>query len=443
MSGEFSEEVRAALASAKERARSLGAESCGLSALVGALLENLDEISFQGLERMGLNPEDMAIPARSQTAAIYTSQIELPLDRMCKRAVELALSNAGGRRLYPSHLLLASIQIMEDHGMRADIGLPGQLTRGRFKSAMDQITATLTQAVERFNWEAVNSLFYARKIAVDLRNLRMGLPHLLGGALMEPSGETLAVFSSMGLDISSLLEKSMEAVAHGAREWRSITKPALSGDALEALSLAGAEACAMEFKQFGNCHIFLGVFRANEASGSLPFLSGLGLDAAGIRWAVLKMANWANKQDSELEKFGPDSIRILSSAARRAREVGSEYVGVNHIIIALLDDPSSLACKTLNSHGADIRTITAALRTPPARKKPGGSDRTEIVAMTGAARKALELAKMEARAMGRENVGSECILLGLLGVEEGAGMLKSGGLDYQTLKNTILKEKRA
>ncbi|MDH5755422.1 MAG: hypothetical protein OEZ55_01975, partial [Nitrospinota bacterium] len=343
------------------------------------------------------------------------------------------------RKVFPSHVLLGVLRAMEEYGESYARNLSPSITYEKLKNATSRINGELSQVLEHFSWEVVNSLYFARKVAVESRNLRIGLPHLLAGSFMEPSSEALAVFTSLGLDAGELLEKSLEAVAAGAKDWRSITKPVMSGETLEALYLADSEALRMEFLRYGICHIFLGVFRANEKRKLLPFLDEMGLELSKIRWAVLKMAKWTNKQDSELEKYSSDAIHALTKASREARELGSEYVHLDHILMGLLDDTANKACKALNKQGVDIVALSAVIQSGYKRKK-NPSDKNDMLVLTEVARQALELAKKEAKSRGERYIASDSILLGLMGIDEGAGMLQSMGLDLAILKDIIIKK---
>ena len=442
MSGEFSEELRVALAAARGRAKSHGLDRCDLPTLLSTLLENLDEVSYQGLERLGLDPESLRTGEPGNHEGDDKWLLGPPLDPKVRRSLDYAIEEAKGRKVYPSHMLLGALKAIENFGKASAMEMTPPVTYAKLKRTMGHIGDELEQAVEHFSWEVVNSLYFARKIAVESRNLRIGLSHLLAGAFMEPSNEALAVFSSLGLDSGELLEKSLEVVASGGKEWRSITKPVMSCETLEALYLADAEAQRMEFMRYGICHIFLGVFRVNEKYGAIPFLGEMGLELPKIRWAVLKMAKWTNKQDSQLEKFGADSIQALTKAAREARELGSQYVHIDHILVGLLDDPTNKACVALNKSGVDTSAIVAVIQSSY-KKKKGSVDKMEIVSLSHVASRALELAKEEALSRGEKYVGSDSILLGLLGVEEGAGMLENVGLDCAELKNSLISDRQA
>jgi hypothetical protein len=48
----------------------------------------------------------------------------------------------------------------------------------------------------------------------------------------------------------------------------------------------------------------------------------------------------------------PRASRILELAERRARELGHDYVGTEHLLLALCDDPDGLAARAIEATGS-------------------------------------------------------------------------------------------
>jgi ATP-dependent Clp protease ATP-binding subunit ClpC len=77
----------------------------------------------------------------------------------------------------------------------------------------------------------------------------------------------------------------------------------------------------------------------------------------------------------------PRVERALARASRLAREMGHEYVGTEHVLIALLEDEAGIAGQVLSRHGAgsirqEIESTLAdpAYRLPTRRVFPPGGE---------------------------------------------------------------------
>ncbi|MDH5757217.1 MAG: hypothetical protein OEZ55_11175, partial [Nitrospinota bacterium] len=152
MRGEFSEEVRMALAAARERAKSLGAEKCGLKILFLVLLENLDEISYQGLERLGMDPEMLEhVDHGSHGSDEGKWLVGPPLEDKVKRSLDFAMEEAGGRKVFPSHVLLGVLRAMEEYGESYARNLSPSITYEKLKNATSRINGELSQVLEHFS----------------------------------------------------------------------------------------------------------------------------------------------------------------------------------------------------------------------------------------------------------------------------------------------------
>jgi DNA-binding transcriptional regulator YhcF (GntR family) len=110
-----------------------------------------------------------------------------------------------------------------------------------------------------------------------------------------------------------------------------------------------------------------------------------------------------------------DRVRtVLARAQDEAKRLGHDYVAPEHILIALLHEPDGVAWAVLLNLGAvpeDLVKKTEAAAGRPTRRVPGGKE----LAYTSMAKRVLELSVAAARRLGHDYVGTEHVLLGLLG----------------------------
>lgn len=126
---------------------------------------------------------------------------------------------------------------------------------------------------------------------------------------------------------------------------------------------------------------------------------------------------------------------ILSLARRGARQLNHEYVGTEHILLALLiDRPLTLA--GLGVGAETVRDEVGKLVT----RGPGAVTQAELP-LTPRARRVLDHAEMEARILNQGAVEPDHLLLGLISEPDGvAGMvLRNLGLDLARVRGERLK----
>ena len=108
----------------------------------------------------------------------------------------------------------------------------------------------------------------------------------------------------------------------------------------------------------------------------------------------------------------------LALAREEAARLRHEYVGTEHILLGLIREGEGVAMTVLGHFGVgldDIRQNIEEQTKPGNTKHRGGPD----LPYTSRAKKSLELAMAEARALDHSYVGTEHMLLGLLHDEKG------------------------
>lgn len=124
-------------------------------------------------------------------------------------------------------------------------------------------------------------------------------------------------------------------------------------------------------------------------------------------------------------RFTPRARNVVMTAQNEARAAGNHKILPEHLVLGLLADPQAVGPAAIVALGIPLdqvrRAATAAL--------PGPVDSVpELVPFDARSKKALELTFREALRLGHNYVGTEHILLGLLELEDGAGLLSDLGI---------------
>jgi len=117
------------------------------------------------------------------------------------------------------------------------------------------------------------------------------------------------------------------------------------------------------------------------------------------------------------ERFTDRARRVMVQAHMEARRLHHSYIGTEHVLLGLLTDSDGVTHQALTSMGIDLanlrqsvtNVIGEGIETPPSP-----------IPFTPRAKRVLELSLHEALQMGRNYIGSEHILLGL--IREGEGV---------------------
>lgn len=136
--------------------------------------------------------------------------------------------------------------------------------------------------------------------------------------------------------------------------------------------------------------------------------------------------------------FTEDMRRVLAQARSEAVGLRHEYVGTEHILLALVHMPDHPGAKVL----ARLRVHIPGIREAVERTVKPGTARVahnDSLPYTSRAKKTLELAMTAARDLRHDYVGTEHLLLGVLHEEKGIGaqVLRSFGVTVERVLATM------
>ncbi len=138
------------------------------------------------------------------------------------------------------------------------------------------------------------------------------------------------------------------------------------------------------------------------------------------------------------ERFTDRARRTVVHAQDEARRLQHNYIGTEHVLLGLLDEPDGVAAIALQRFDLDVAAARADVVQiiGLGKKAPTGK-----IPFTPRAKKTLELSLREALQLGHNYIGTEHILLGL--VREGEGVAaqilkRHAGDDLSAVRRAVL-----
>jgi ATP-dependent Clp protease ATP-binding subunit ClpA len=212
--------------------------------------------------------------------------------------------------------------------------------------------------------------------------------------------------------------------------------------ARRAIVLAQEEARSRNHSALGTEHLLLGIAREGGAGARL--LAVLGADRDDIRLRVDEIATAADDEPQAHLPFTPELKKALELALRESIDTGAVEVGTPHLVLGLLREGEGVAAKVLTAIGVEFDAARATLAegipppAPPAESSAGGAEPAADVTertFTKRAQAALVGATEAATLFGHDHVGTEHVLLALIGDQGSAATraLVEMGVDIEVL----------
>jgi ATP-dependent Clp protease ATP-binding subunit ClpA len=139
------------------------------------------------------------------------------------------------------------------------------------------------------------------------------------------------------------------------------------------------------------------------------------------------------------DRFTDRSRKVMSFARRESERFNHDYIGTEHILLGLIKEGSGVAAHALNNLNVKLEKVRQEVE-KLVKAAP------DVVTMgqlpfTPRAKRVLELAIDEARAMDHNYVGTEHLLLGLIREREGlaAAVLTTLGLKEEDVRQKVME----
>ncbi len=129
----------------------------------------------------------------------------------------------------------------------------------------------------------------------------------------------------------------------------------------DALNIAIAEAGNMGHTYIGTEHLLLALYE--EGSGvAATVLNECGLELKILKEKIKETIGVGERISLSPDDFTPRTKRVMQTAVLASAKIGHNFVGTEHLLIAILSEKDSFAVKFLEEAGINPATVMTALR---------------------------------------------------------------------------------
>ena len=126
------------------------------------------------------------------------------------------------------------------------------------------------------------------------------------------------------------------------------------------LNYALQSAAEMGHTYIGSEHLLLGLLY-DDSSVSAHYLTERGTTREGVRAAIVSMAGVGSPTSLSAADMTPRTKNIIESSLYEAQRGGQDYIGTEHLLMALLGERDSVAVRILENLGVSISDLRADL----------------------------------------------------------------------------------
>ena len=321
---------------------------------------------------------------------------------------------------------------------------------------------------DRFTDRARKVMLLANEEARRLKHEYIGTEHILLGLLLLKDGGGVAgvVLKHLGLDLDAV-RREVETVLIEGPDLVRARKLLQTPSAGKVIEYAMAEAHSLGHYYVGTEHLLLGLLRHEEGFAAMV-LTKFGVTLPAVLATIQSMLRPSQgqppaappmRQAAEsippppivqeerpprfdpaiFQRFTPRAYLVMQLANHEAQRFNHEFIGTEHLLLALINEGSGVAAEVLKSLGLDLRKLRWAVE----KWVPGGLDMVTVnkLPRTPRATTVIMRAVAEADALGHEQVDTAHLLLALLTEPEGlaAQILLQLGHSAEAIREITLR----
>ena len=288
------------------------------------------------------------------------------------------------------------------------------------------------------------------ELAVDearrLNHHYIGTEHLLLGLVREGEGIAAGVLESLGVNLEKVRTQTIQVLGQAGMPQKSQEPRAGSVPQLMLVLLTEAR------------NVLVIVMQEKEQAlqkKEYERAAELGKREKNLRESILKLETFWHLQprfgqknytqneieiveNVNLDIFTVQLLRVLSRSQEEAKFFKHNYIGTEHLLLALIQESKGVTSEVLDNLEIDTNEVRETIE---GIIDSGDHISSDDIAFTPRATKTIELAKVEAQSMKHHYVGIEHLLLGIVHESEGiaAGVLERRGATLDRVRTETIK----
>lgn len=313
----------------------------------------------------------------------------------------------------PELLLLALI--CEAKGVSLKLFRMYQITPDSAEAEVKKYLRTSNKPIENipFSHNVKDILKRTLDLASKSGNSNILFEHLLLSVITDKTSNVQAILEDFNFDLSNareiltkLVQKKTKRLEHPEGEFEEERNASFEslyeGEALSnVLDTAVSKLSAAGYEILGTEQIFASILESANPT-LLSTINNNGISAENFDKKLATITSRTSEYEGKKIIFTPNAFMMMNMALQTAKELGSSEVTPEHIILSVLKNKKGLAYEIIKSLGVDEEKLAADI------VKPIEKQMSETLLV-------MKLAKEEARRIGRNVVGTEMFLLGILG----------------------------
>ena len=324
--------------------------------------------------------------------------------------------------ILPEHLLLALVA--EAKGVSLRIFKGKNIT---FEALIERFYPKIIESKAdnrtlHFGEEYKELLKKALDIANVSGNSAILYEHLFLAVLELKNSEKLEILEDLGLDVLEtknllrrLVQKKIKKILHPETDdTKEVEDKTSETDAIfdseessKVFERAVAKLSTSNYEILGTEQILSSILE-DKNSNLYNILENFGITSEGFDTKLKNIQSRSSEYEGRQIIFTPNAFKTMNLALQTAKELGSSVVLPEHIVLGILKAKKGLAYDIIKDFRISDDDLAHAIIKPIEKQMP------ETLTI-------LRLAKEEARRIGRNTVGTEMFLLGIIGEATGIG----------------------
>jgi len=312
----------------------------------------------------------------------------------------------------PEHLLLALVK--EAKGVSLKLFRMYNVT---FEAMSDEVGKCLKKASRipeniPFSHAVKDILKHTLDLAAKSGNSNILFEHLFLTVITEKNHNIQEILRKFDFDIynskdilTKLVQKKIKRLEHPEAEEDedkgSSFEAVYEGEALsDVFDRAVSKLSAAGYEILGTEQIMASILESSN-SELVETIKKYGLDFETFENKLAEQSSRQAEYEGKKIIFTPNAFLVMNSALQTAKELGSSVITPEHIVLSVLKTKRGLAYDIIKSLGIDSEKMSEDILKPIEKQMP------ETLTI-------MKLAKEEARRIGRNIVGTEMFLLGII-----------------------------